>query len=103
MISRHWSGLCRKEKASEYTAHLLSETFQTLKTLKGFQKASILTKEQEEGIEFLIVTVWDSIEDIHAFAGEDVEEAVVPEKVQQMMIHYDSRAGHYEIKEEVIC
>jgi heme-degrading monooxygenase HmoA len=103
MISRQWSALCPKEKAEEYVEHLLSETFQTLKTIRGFQKASILTREEKEDIQFLIITEWNSVEDIKAFAGEEVEQAVVPEKVKQMMIHYDEKARHFEIKEEVIA
>ena len=101
MISRQWSALCRKENAKEYVEHLLSETFQKLKTIKGFRKASVLTREEKEGVQFLIITEWHSIEDIKAFAGEDVEQAVVPETVKQMMIRYDTIARHYEIKEEV--
>lgn len=101
MISRHWFALCKREKANEYIDHLLSETFQTLKTIKGFRKASILTKDEKEGMLFLIITEWNSIEDIKVFAGDDVEQAVVPQSVQQIMIRCDSRVRHYEIKEEV--
>jgi heme-degrading monooxygenase HmoA len=50
-----------------------------------------------DGAEFLVVTVWESLEAIARFAGADVETAVVPEKVQAMMIEYDRRARHYEI------
>src|SRR4029078_9120128 len=103
MISRQWSALCHKEKANEYILHLLSETFQTLKNMKGFLKASILTREENDGVNFLIVTVWNSIDDIRTFSGEDVEKAVVPENIQQMMIRYDSKARHYKVIEEVTC
>ena len=101
MIARHWSGLCRKENANDYIQHLLEETFKELKQMDGFHKASILTKEEEEGTLFLIITLWNSIDSIKAFAGNDVETAVVPEKVQQMMIHYESRVQHYEVRTEV--
>ena len=102
MIARHWSGLCRRDKANDYIQHLLTETFKELEHINGFHKASILTKEEEEGTQFLIITLWNSHDSIKAFAGSDVETAVVPEKVQQMMIHYDSRAQHYEIRKEFV-
>ena len=43
------------------------------------------------------MTVWKSLDAIRSFAGSDVESAVVPQKVQKMMIEYDRRARHYEV------
>jgi heme-degrading monooxygenase HmoA len=50
-------------------------------------------------LEFLIVTRWESLEAIRAFAGPDAEAAVVPEKVQTMMLVYDRRVRHYQVVE----
>ena len=52
---------------------------------------------QIEGVEFIVVTTWESLEAIKRFAGEDSEVAVVPEMVQGWMIEYDRRARHYEV------
>jgi hypothetical protein len=49
------------------------------------------------GVEFLVVTQWASIEAVRAFAGAEVESAVVPEKVQDMMVTYDRAVRHYEV------
>jgi len=51
----------------------------------------------QRGVEFLIVTNWESIGAIEQFAGRDSEIAVVPETVQNMMLEYDRRARHYEV------
>jgi heme-degrading monooxygenase HmoA len=51
----------------------------------------------EQGVEFLVVTVWKSLDAIRSFSGDDPESAVVPAKVQQMMIEYDRRPRHYEV------
>ena len=52
----------------------------------------------EEGTEFLIVTVWQSLEPIKAFVGDEhLESAVVPAVVREMMVTFDSRVVHYEI------
>jgi hypothetical protein len=45
----------------------------------------------------LIVTHWESIGAIEQFAGRDPEAAVVPPRVQDMMIEYERTARHYEI------
>jgi heme-degrading monooxygenase HmoA len=49
------------------------------------------------GVEFLIVTRWESLEAITGFAGADPEAAVVPAEVRAMMIEYDRRASHFEV------
>jgi heme-degrading monooxygenase HmoA len=97
MISRQWRGLARRSEADRYVAHLRSETFPQLSGIPGFVEASILRRNLPEGVEFLIVTRWHSLDSIRAFAGEDVERAVVPEKVQAMMVRFDATVAHYEV------
>ena len=97
MISRHWRGLARPERAAEYEQHLRDETFPQLGQLTGFLGASILRRALDGAVEFLVISRWDSLEAIALFAGADLEAAVVPPKVQAMMIEYDRRARHYEV------
>jgi len=97
MIARHWRGVAKREFADAYVEHLHSETFPQLVQLPGFHDASLLRRDVEQGVEFLVVTVWKSLDAIRSFAGNDPESAVVPMKVQQLMIEYDRRARHYEV------
>jgi heme-degrading monooxygenase HmoA len=97
MISRQWRGIARVSQAAAYIAHLRGETFPQLANVRGFIDASILQRSVEAGVEFLIVTRWESIEPIHEFSGEDVQQAVVPEKVRAMILSYDRIALHYEV------
>jgi heme-degrading monooxygenase HmoA len=99
MISRHWKGLAKPGQADSYIAHLRTDTFPKLSQIDGFVSASILTREVPEGTEFLIVTVWESMEAIKRFAGMNAEVAVVPEEVRRMMIEYDRIVRHYEVAE----
>src|SRR4030095_3211357 len=97
MISRHWRGLARAGRAEAYVEHLRTETFPQLSQIPGFIDASIMRRNVQQGVEFLIVTNWESIEAIEQFSGRNVETAVVPETVQEMMIEYDGRVRHYEV------
>ncbi len=97
MISRHWKGIAKNGEADNYIDHLKNDTFPKLREIGGFLKASILRRSVEQGTEFLIITVWESIEAIRAFAGEAADMAVVPPVVQDMMIEYDRKAIHYEV------
>lgn len=99
MIARHWRGYARADRASDYEAHLRQATFPSLTRLEGFVDASILTRPAGNGVEFLVVTRWHSMEAIRQFAGTDVDAAVVPAEVEDMMIDYDRRVAHYEVLE----
>ena len=97
MISRHWKGVAKREQADHYIAHLKRDTFPKLASLPGFVRASILRREVANGVEFQVVSIWDSLRSIEAFAGIDAEAAVVPPVAQAMMVEFDRRATHYEI------
>lgn len=100
MISRHWKGVAKLGEADNYIHHLKADTFPKLSAIDGFISASILKRPVDQETEFLIVTVWESIEAIKAFAGEKEDVAVVPEVVQAMMIEYDRKVRHYEVAEK---
>ena len=76
MISRQWRGLCKSGYAEAYVEHLQTETFPAIGRISGFVSASILRRLTDQGVEFLIVTQWSSIEAIREFAGAEVETAV---------------------------
>ncbi|TDW99908.1 antibiotic biosynthesis monooxygenase [Dinghuibacter silviterrae] len=101
MIERQWKGTAHLSEADRYVAHLLEETFPQLKKIPGFSKATILRRETPAGVEFQVVTVWESLEAVKKFAGEGYDEAVVPEVVREMMVDYDETVVHYEIVREV--
>jgi heme-degrading monooxygenase HmoA len=97
MISRQWCGLAKPAHADAYVEHLRKETFPQLSEIPGFIDASILRRNVEKGVEFLIVTRWESIEGIQRFTGRDPDVAVVPPKVREIMIEYDQKVRHYEV------
>ena len=97
MISRHWNGLCKRDSADRYVEHLERETVPQLAALPGFIRASILRRELAAGTDFQVVTLWESLAAIEAFAGQDVDAAVVPASVQAMMLRYDRKVAHYEV------
>jgi heme-degrading monooxygenase HmoA len=97
MISRHWKGIAKSGQADTYITHLKTDTFPKLSQIDGFLSASILKRTVPQGTEFLIVTVWESMEAIRRFAGPNAEVSVVPEVVQAMMVEYDRNVCHFEV------
>lgn len=97
MISRHWKGIAKPGHADRYIAHLQQDTFPTLSSIPGYRSASILTRDVREGTEVQVVTLWESMDAVRAFAGETADVAVVPPVVQEMMADYDRRVVHYDV------
>jgi hypothetical protein len=52
-------------------------------------------------VEFVTVMWFDSTEAVRAFAGEDYEAAVVPQKARALLSRFDERSQHYEVKAEM--
>ena len=96
MISRHWRGLAKPSFSESYLRHLREETLPALGKLQGFVRASILRRSLPEGVEYLVITEWTSLDSIRQFAGDDVATAVVPAAVREMMIEYDQVVRHYD-------
>jgi heme-degrading monooxygenase HmoA len=96
MICRYWRGLVRPDCADAYVEHLRSRTLPQLARIPGFLGSSVLRRDCPPGVEFVVLTLWESLEAIVAFAGRDAEVAVVPEEARRMMLEHDARARHYE-------
>jgi heme-degrading monooxygenase HmoA len=99
MIQRHWKAVARADEAENYIRHLQTKTFPHLSGISGFIKAMILNRQLDNGVEFLIITTWKSIEAIKHFAGDPDDMANVPTEAQEMMIRFDQKAMHYEVVE----
>ena len=96
-IARHWKGVTTAANAEAYLAHLRDDTFPGLSRILGFEYSIIQRRDVSDGVEFLIVTVWRSLDAIRLFSGEDLEAAVVPQAARALLSRYDDRVTHYEI------
>jgi heme-degrading monooxygenase HmoA len=96
MITRNWTGVVKPERANDYLAHLQNDTLKKLSAINGFINASILQRVVTDGIEFLVITHWESMDAIKEFAGDAADIAVVPQIAQDMLVRYDPVVRHYE-------
>jgi heme-degrading monooxygenase HmoA len=98
MLARLWHGWTTPENADAYEAHLRSEVLPGIeRRIEGFRGVYLLRRVAGEEVEFVTVTLWDSLDAVREFAGEDCEVAVVPPEAQRILSHYDERSLHYEV------
>jgi hypothetical protein len=58
-----------------------------------------VTRRDEDGrTEFLAVTLWESVDAIKAFAGEDIEAAVYYPEDERYLIEGEDWVGHFSIE-----
>jgi heme-degrading monooxygenase HmoA len=102
MISRIWHGWTTLGNADKYEALLKEEIFLSIQNrqIQGFKGIQLLRREIGQEVEFVTIMLFDSLDSIREFAGEDYEVAVVPEKARAVLSHFDERSQHYEIRAE---
>ncbi len=57
----------------------------------------MLRREEGDRTEFITLSLWESREAIQAFAGEDIEEAVLYPEDERYLIDGESSVTHYEV------
>ena len=96
MITRLWRGWTATENADAYEQFLLSELFPSMQCIPGFRGADVLRRQESDETAFVILTRFDSLDDIREFAGEDYEVPVLEPQALALLSHYDERALHFE-------
>ena len=97
VIARYWSARTSLTNAPEYADHLVNAVLPELKKINGYKSGTLLQREVSAGIEVVVITYWDSLASIRAFAGDDLETAVVADKAASLLTDYDRRVRHYEV------
>ena len=99
MIIREWRGRARRSQADAYPRHFRERVISELRQVPGFIGAQLARCDLDGEIEFLVLTQWQSMETIRAFAGMDVEKAVVEPGAAAALVEFDERVRHYEVVE----
>ena len=66
----------------------------------GNRGAWMLRRDEGGETEFLTLSMWESRDAIKAFAGEDIEAAVLYPEDEQYLLRGESSVTHYEIVDE---
>ena len=97
MIARMWRGSAIGERADDYVKHLQQSVVPELCQIDGFKGIYLLRRNSPDGVEFVVLTLWESMEAIHKFAGENPEVAVVTPAARKLFREYDAEVKHFEI------
>jgi len=103
MIARIWHGYTTRENASVYEIMLKEEILTGIKkrNIKGFIDIQLLIRKLGSEVEFVTVMRFDSLNAVKEFAGDDYEKAVIYPDAKPLLLRYDERSRHYEIKQSL--
>jgi heme-degrading monooxygenase HmoA len=99
MIARVWQGQTSTQDAEVYRRHFVESVRPALDGVSGHLGALLLRRatEADSRADFLVVTFWESMRAVRAFAGPDPNRAVVDPAVLQVLTDFDASVRHYEV------
>ena len=96
MIARLWHGWTTRANAGPYEKLLRERILPGIHRVPGYRGAHLMRRDAGDLVEFVTLTLFDSMDSVRAFAGADVEAAVVPEEARALLARFDGRSVHYE-------
>jgi len=99
MIMRIWRAQATPEGAEAYSKHFEENVMADLRRIKGFRRAYLLNREHDHVVDIEVHTVWESLDVIRGFAGENLHAAVVEPEAIAAVTSYDKTVSHFTSKE----
>lgn len=97
MIVRTWRGATRAVDAEPYVEYLLSTGIPEYEATAGNRGTLLLHRSAGDREEFLILSWWDSLDDVEGFAGHDIAPAVFYPEDDRYLVERDLEAFHWEV------
>jgi heme-degrading monooxygenase HmoA len=98
VIARVWSARATPSGAEAYVAYFRRSVLPELARIPGHRGAMVMREARGAPAGVVrVVTFWDSLEAIAAFAGDDVAAAVVEPEASAILEDFDERVEHLEL------
>ena len=97
MIARVWHGVTRAEHSAEYAHYLEESGIRQARANEGSRGTLVLRRTRGDYAEFETILLFDSLEDVKRFAGDDLEAAVFFPEDERYLVDRDLDVRHYEV------
>jgi hypothetical protein len=97
MILRYWRGWTSPQNADSYQQIVSEQVLPGIaaRHLDGYSGAYLLRRDLDDEVEFATVMIFDSLDHVRAFAGDDYETAYVPPAARAVLTRFDEKSAHY--------
>ena len=98
MIARRWRGRVRSADSDAYLAYMEQTGVAELRATPGNQGVFVFRSQPiGEGVDVEVISLWDRLESIRAFAGDDLEAARFYPEDDRYLIGREPRCSHEEV------
>ena len=101
MIARIWKGAVRRQDDDAYAQYMQETGVAGYAKSPGNRGVWMLRRNLDDRTEFVMFTLWDSLEAVKAFAGDDYEIAVFYPEDERFLVERDLTTAHYEVDTHV--
>jgi heme-degrading monooxygenase HmoA len=101
MIARIWRGAVTQSDGDAYAEYMQTTGIASYAKTPGNRGVWMLRRDIDEKTEFLMFTLWDSMDAIKMFAGEQPEVAVFYPDDDRYLIERDEFVSHFEVATHV--
>jgi heme-degrading monooxygenase HmoA len=98
-IARIWRGAVRRDDADSYAEYLRATGVKGYTETPGNHAVLMLRRDIGDRTEFVMITLWDSLDAVRGFAGDDVERAVFYPEDDAFLVERDLSAKHFHLVE----
>lgn len=100
MIARTWHGTVRAERADAYFDYLMRTGVPDLEATTGNRGVYVMRKIEGSEAHFLMISLWDSLDEVRAFAGDEAERARYYPEDASFLLELEPHVTHYEVLRE---
>lgn len=95
MIARIWRGWTTREDADAYARYMVEIAAPDSLGTPGNRGFSVLHRPDGDREEFLTISLWESLDVIRAFAGDDIERAVFYPEDERYLVERELTVTHF--------
>lgn len=97
MIARTWHGRVPAAQADSYFAYLQRTGIPDYQRTPGNRGLYVFRRIEGGEAHFLLTSLWDSLDAIRAFAGDDLERARYYPEDTAYLLELEPKVTHYEV------
>lgn len=97
MIARTWHGRVPAAKADQYHAYLRRTGLPDYAATPGNRGVLVFRRTEGEVTHFVLTTLWDSVDAIRSFAGDDYGKARYYPEDDDFLLEREPFVTHYEV------
>jgi heme-degrading monooxygenase HmoA len=97
MIARIWRGTTAADRAEEYLQYIRDTGVSDYRNTPGNHGVQILMRTHDGRTDFTIISYWDSMDAIKAFAGDDPEVSRYYPEDDEYLIEKHPYVEHHQV------